>query len=569
MSSSVGSLNSTFTSLISDLMTIERQPLDQLTQKRDTITIQRAVYTDLGNILTDFQQSVKSLLSTDASYSFSAQRQVQVKSANTDSTVASASASSSALPANYQLSVTSLAKEHRVRSDQMVYSTEALGFSGTFLLGGEVGQTATLTSGIQDTIVASQTGVVQSGQKELGSGSYYMEIRNDATAGWQFRLVDRNGKSVSILKTSGTFSADWQAIPTGGGEIDTGRGLKIAFGSDDTLYHSGSKGNGAAQITYKPQGAAISVSDTDSLVDIAYSINNATYAQGDEVTATILDNQLVLSRKYSGKDRLVVAQDRDGDVLTHLGILEAGNFKNVLQAPADADFTINNIRVTRAQNTGLADVIAGVTLNLAADAEGKSAALNITADPSGERKSVDAFASKFNSMQSYLSAKIATVKQADGSYKRGSLAGDTMFSTLRMDLLRAVSNDSVNSGSYRNLRDLGITLSDDFKLSVTDSGKFNEALANDKQGVTALLDSIMGKMDSKLARFTGLSGYVPLTSKAFDNQLDYANQQITTLNERLTARQASLQQQYGELQAQLVEMSYMQNQISALYGMSS
>ena len=220
----------------------------------------------------------------------------------------------------------------------------------------------------------------------------------------------------------------------------------------------------------------------------------------------------------------------------------------------------------RPANSGLTDVINGVTLNLASDAAGASAKLSVVADMTNEKNVLNTFIKSFNSTASYLSAKQATVKQADGTYKRGWLAATMSFSTCAWSLSRMVNGSVVNSGSLKNLSEIGITLNDDMQLSISDTRKLESALTNDRQNVTALMDALMTKLDSKLSGFTGTSGYVVMQQKSIDLQITQTNLSITQMNERLTAREAALQQQYAEYQAQLLTMSIPRRQMSAMYG---
>ena len=181
---------------------------------------------------------------------------------------------------------------------------------------------------------------------------------------------------------------------------------------------------------YTAKGATIDVAEDDTLIDIAYNINHATYADGNEITATIVNKQLILSNARSGEGHLIQANDVSGSsVLNDLGILNGTSFKNVMQTPTSAKFTVNDLEVTRSTNTNLTDVIQGVTINLASDAEGKSATITVKADASSEQSTIQGFVTQFNSLQTYLKAKTATTKNSDGTYTRGALAGDNMFLT--------------------------------------------------------------------------------------------------------------------------------------------
>jgi ABC-type glycerol-3-phosphate transport system permease component len=94
---------------------------------------------------------------------------------------------------------------------------------------------------------------VRSGEQELHTDSYYVEIQS--SGGWEFRLVDNRADPVAIVpagQPQGALTEEWQTIPAGGGSVDTGRGLSIAFGDpaaipSDTAFD---RRSGASRIDY-------------------------------------------------------------------------------------------------------------------------------------------------------------------------------------------------------------------------------------------------------------------------------------------------------------------------------
>ena len=199
--------------------------------------------------------------------------------------------------------------------------------SGTFVIGGAASRAVGATTSTPDTVTGFAAAAdLEAGQLELGTGSYYVETREAEGLGWQFRLVDSDGAAVRIKNTAtGSFSSEWRNIPTGGGEIDTGRGLKITLGDGGQPYQARDKDHGAASVAYTAKGASIEVDAADSLLDIVYSINKAVYADGNGISATIVDNQLVLSAKRAGDGRLIAASDQTGTVLTSWACCPGGS----------------------------------------------------------------------------------------------------------------------------------------------------------------------------------------------------------------------------------------------------
>ncbi len=54
-----GQLDSTYTNLIADLMAVERQPLNKLNTQKQTLAVQKGVYTDLQTKLDSLKSAVQ------------------------------------------------------------------------------------------------------------------------------------------------------------------------------------------------------------------------------------------------------------------------------------------------------------------------------------------------------------------------------------------------------------------------------------------------------------------------------------------------------------------------------
>jgi flagellar hook-associated protein 2 len=567
--STTATLNSTYTSLLNSIMTAESKPLTKLNTKKDTVEVQKAVYTDLLTNLKSLQTSIEALISTDSSYGIKTGKATSVSNATNDSTVFSATSTDDALLGSYDIAVSSLAKQHRVTSSRQASSLEALGLTGQIVVGGSLVRSQTAVSTIAGMLDTFGTAEIASDTTELSSGNYYVETRHDSTAGWQFRVVDAYGNAVSVRQSSGSYSGNWQAI--NGSTYDTGRGLTINFGSDTSAYQTTSKGSGAAQVKFAAKGVSLDVSSGQSLQDIAKMINSATYVAGNEVTASVIDQQLVLTAKNSGTAHSL---EVSGNVMQSLGVVGSdGLFSHELNAATDAVFTVNNMSITRSSNSGIEDVIPGVTLNLASDAEGESATLTIGSDGSAATTAISSFISQYNNIQTYLTNKTALTKVSDTQYTRGALTGQTSITSLRTDLISQFDSKVTTSGIYTRLKDIGLSIDDKFQISISDSSKLTSAVQNHLSDVKALLDAKMGKMDTTLKAYTGTSGIVTMTSENIDDQIDQIDDRIESMEEKLAKRKDTLTTQYLAIQAQMSNYDYLEQQMSLfasynLYGTS-
>jgi len=576
--SSISNIGSYFSALIEQTIAYEHQPIDRMSQQKDDLEAKVGVYRDTQTLLNDLQALAEDFKTSGAIFGL---RSATVSNVPSGMTVLTASASSGAASGTYNINVTTLALAHRVSSDQQLYTTQALGLAGTFILGGAAARAASAVTTISNTVTGFGTAAPASDQRELGTGDYYVEVReNGAGSGdWEFRLVDAEGQAVVINNAgqSGTTS-DWQDLAdVSGGVFDTGRGLTVNFGTDPLQYQVGTRGDPihpAARVSYTAQGTTITVNADDTLQDIANAINSATYADGNGVIASIVDRQLVLTAAQTGAAHTIAASDSSGTVLQTLGLLDgAGAFKHVLQSARDATFTVNGLTVTRSHNTGLDDVIAGVTLNLAADAEGHSATLTVAADTAAVRSKIDAFLAKFNEVQTYLQTKAGVTQNGTGesaTYTRGPLADDSLLRRLRTDLFQSLtaSVSGLPAGAVSALREIGIDLDDNLNASVTDSAKLEAALSDNFDNVASLFNAVMDRVTNVLTPLTDAShGSINAAIDGYNDEVNSLDDAIARGEDQLNDRRVALTDQYAQLQALLLQMLYQQQQLSAFGGL--
>jgi flagellar hook-associated protein 2 len=227
-----------------------------------------------------------------------------------------------------------------------------------------------------------------------------------------------------------------------------------------------------------------------------------------------------------------------------------------VQTAQNASFTVNGLSVSTANNTGLTDVVEGVTINLAADAEGKTAHLSVAANVDKSTAAMNAFVNKFNAAFTHLTQKMALTSSTNGTtttYTRGPLSSDQGFRALRMDLFNQVNKNATNSGSFTSLANIGLSYDKDMKLTL-DATKFAAALKSNSGDVTALLDSAMGNFNTLLTRYAGSKGSVQSSMASMDTQIKTYDQRISKYTESLTSRRQALIDQYFTYQNQLADL---------------
>lgn len=195
--------------------------------------------------------------------------------------------------------------------------------------------------------------------------------------------------------------------------------------------------------TFTLNDKTISVTNA-TLEGIRDAINNTKFDDGKKLSASIVSNTLFIDATSTGISNQITFSDPD-DILYNIGILKDTDldghgdaFKTELQTAKDATFTVNGIVMNSSKNKEITiDGVSGVTINLLGKTE-EAVTLTIQPDYTAMRAKINAFINNFNEVVNYLKAKTTTtVDQKNNVYTRGALVGDTIFNTLRTDLILA------------------------------------------------------------------------------------------------------------------------------------
>jgi flagellar hook-associated protein 2 len=183
-------------SIVSQLMTVERQPIDALDKKASALQTKVSAYGALKGALSIFQSTMTSLQTPTKFTSNTI--------SSTDNTVTSASASSSAAVGTYDVNVTKLATSHVMKSAGVVSDTAA---SSTGTIGIQVGggsiTTITVDSanntlqGLRDAINDADAGVQAS---VVNDGSAYRLVLTADKSGGANTISITNGLAAGELK---------------------------------------------------------------------------------------------------------------------------------------------------------------------------------------------------------------------------------------------------------------------------------------------------------------------------------------------------------------------------------
>lgn len=310
----------------------------------------------------------------------------------------------------------------------------------------------------------------------------------------------------------------------------------------------------------------ITVNHGDSLTDISAAINTAVEAAIDaetldeknRFTASVVDNRLVLESNSTGTSYALVASDTSGTVLADLNLIagagdtdaDANGFVDANETVAKkAQFTVNGISIERDNNTEIDDVITGVTFALKkAHGTGNSDTVSLTVSPNtnGVSSAISSFVSKLNDFNKWLSSKSGVTENKDGSYTRGVLASNYGVKGLRRNLIQetfATWNAAPANATYKRLDEVGLSLEEGLVVSL-DSGKLGEALSQDYDGVVALFEGMMEKVQDLVEPYTeGTESQLDKFKSATQNAIDLQSDKIERLESSNERREEMIRNQ--------------------------
>jgi flagellar hook-associated protein 2 len=252
-------------SIVSQLMTLERQPLVALQRRESDTRAQISSYGTLKSAISSFQDAMKDLSTLDAFRVF--------ESESSDESVMTASADSEAAGGIYNLNVTRLAQNHKMGSNE---------FTETATFGGNASDALTLTVGTDSATI------------DLSTAQTLSEIRDAINS-----ASDNPGVTATILNT---------------GDVDGVFNQRLILTADESGYED------RVQLSFAGVGAAtfgFATTNQDSegatLVDLtqldaSYSIDGFALNSAKNDISTVIDG-LSIELKGLGAATLNVTRD--------------------------------------------------------------------------------------------------------------------------------------------------------------------------------------------------------------------------------------------------------------------
>ncbi|MDI9639979.1 flagellar filament capping protein FliD [Kamptonema cortianum] len=432
-------------SIVSQLINLERAPITRLRSQQAKLFSRQTIYSQYRGKLLSLN-SAASALSFSSAYSA-----VTASSNKTD--IATATASEGAAAGTYSVTVSQLAKAHKVTSTAQASTTNELGLTGVFMINGKA---ITVEATDNLTAIATKINSDASGLTATvingGTGQAFLSLTaSNSGIESKIQLSNVSGSALSslgLLTGAATVRESVNANTIRSyGQTSSTRALQVLTGA--TM--SGSFDLGGTNI-------AVNFA-SDSLQAIADKINLA--AGGDTASVVSVTENGVTKQKLeiSGTNIPGGITDSDG-ILEALGVLQKG-FGQQITAAQNATGFVDGVPINSATNT-VAGVVSGLTLTLASEG---AATITVNRDSSKIKDSVKALMTAYNDAVDFVRQNS---KFDSETFQSGPLFGDQTVSIVENSMSQLLFSN-VGSGSLANLTSIGFTFDDQGKLQLNES----------------------------------------------------------------------------------------------------
>lgn len=319
-------------------------------------------------------------------------------------------------------------------------------------------------------------------------------------------------------------------------------------------------GQGTLSITIGGASTTVTVDATNNtLAGLKDAINNS----GAAVTASIVNVGTSAAPSY----KLVVQGKNTGvenDVTLTFSVSDGGSNPftdggDVVQAAADAQFTVNGLSLTRSSNT-VSDAIPGVSLTLLKDG-GASATVTVSSDTKTLRENIKKLVDAYNGVTKLVRDQFTLDPTTN---RQGALAGDSSVRAVSTRLRAALGVSA--EGNIRTLSDIGIRFERDGSLSL-DGTKLDGALSSNLEGVQKLFlkaENGIGKRvpDAVDSLINSVSGAITARQNGITASITSLQKKVAREEERIAAYEARLTAQFTSLEKLVSQLNQQGNFLS-------
>lgn len=289
-------------SIVSQLMTVERQPIKKLDVREAGYQAKLTAYGSVKGAVSSFQTALQSLNS--------ASRFQSLKATSSDTTVFSASAASTAAAGTYSLEVTSLAQAQKL------------------VAAGQTSSTATIGSGAAAT-VTFDFGTISGGTFNSGTGTYTGAIFTSTGTGTKSITIDSTNNSLQGIRDA--INAAKMGVTATIVNDGSGTPYRLALSSDNNGTSNSMKITVAGDATvssllaHDPAGTQ-NLSETVTAQNANFKVNGVSVSKTSNTISDVIQGiTLNLSKVTTSPATLTIARDTASISSSISGFVKAYN----------------------------------------------------------------------------------------------------------------------------------------------------------------------------------------------------------------------------------------------------
>ena len=371
--------------------------------------------------------------------------------------------------------------------------------------------------------------------------------------------VGSQGKGIYSLEVTQLAKTQTMTTPTyAGSTASVGAGtMTIRFGATSNAGFTEDTARTPLELTFAP-GA--------TLAEVAGAINSQNAGLSAYVAETEAGAQLVIKGAEGAKNGFVidVAEDAAEPGLSALAWRPGSDPARLVQASADAKYTLDGIARTSASNT-IDRAAPGLSFELTATNVGAPATVTFS-------NSKSALTSVMQDITGALNEIAKSLREAVDP-KTGDLSRDTGARTLSRTLSGLGTIEimpNAPAGSPRTLAELGLSIGRDGSYTL-DTKRLTEVIERDAAGVSAMfttgINGVFSTID-RIARANTIStdpGSLGGSIARFQSQSQTVGRDLEKLNEQMETLRATMVARFAKVDSKVAAsqstLSFLQSQI--------
>lgn len=315
--------------------------------------------------------------------------------------------------------------------------------------------------------------------------------------------------------------------------------------------------------TFTIGDATFTIDGTTTLNSLINQINKSDKSYASAYWDT-LSGTLVVQSTLSGES-LINIESGTSNFTKVMGFTESVAGKETLVTERqtlgqNAIVKINGTTVTSTSNTITSDIskIKGLTINLKGVSAGETVTIKVEQDNEGIYNAVNDIIDSYNTLMEGLEKELG-----DG----GSFEHDTMFSMMKNQLKRLMTQSVGGTTTYRNLAAIGIStgaakdsISTDVTKLLIDKDKFMQALEKDSDAVKQLLvgtttnSGVFLKVGNIVDSTLKTTGYIASTENSINKNIKKMSTKITNLKAALDKYREQLETKFRTMEKAISNM---------------